>query len=300
MDISFDTYNIFYYVCEFKNITKTANFLYISQPAITKQIKNLEKNLGKKLINKVPNGIELTEDGIILYNEIKDSIEKLQQVKNTFKEKVDKYDIKIRIIAGHNTIKKLLLVALSELNKKHHNLKFELSTFPFAESMKKLRDGKADLIFLSMDELIEEYNNIVVNELKSFEDILAVRSDLRDNYPKIIKLININDYPIICKSNPSVARQNVEKILEKKGVQLVPTYELSNNWLIEEYVKLGLGVGLVTKEYLSRELADNVVSEIETDIRFPKRNIGYAYRRNSIVYPIIMEFIKELNKQLKK
>ena len=42
MDINLDGYKIFYYVCEFKNLTKVAEILYVSQPAVSKQIKKLE------------------------------------------------------------------------------------------------------------------------------------------------------------------------------------------------------------------------------------------------------------------
>ena len=299
MNISFDLYNIFYYVCEFKNITKAANFLYVSQPAITKQIKNLENALGKQLIIKVPKGIELTEDGMILYNEIKEHIEKLQQVEQIFNEKNNNYDITIRIIAGYNTIKKILLPSLSKFNKKHSNVKFELSTYPFIESIQKLKEGKADLIFLSMKEATEEYKNIKVVKFASFQDIFVVRSDQYHDYPKKINMFDLNNYPIICKAGSSVSRRNIEDILRKQGIEFTPTYQLSNNWLVEEYVKLGLGMGLATKEFLTKELTSGEVKEIKTDIKIPKREVGYAYRNNSLIYPILKEFINDLNDNIK-
>ena len=42
MNISYDLYKYFFYVCEFKSITKASNYLYITQPALSKQIKQLE------------------------------------------------------------------------------------------------------------------------------------------------------------------------------------------------------------------------------------------------------------------
>ncbi|MBR3209043.1 MAG: LysR family transcriptional regulator [Bacilli bacterium] len=77
MNINFDLYKIFYYVSEFKSITKTANYMHISQPAVTRHIKNLESIVGNDLIAKVPKGIELTDEGKKLYEIIKKPAEEL-------------------------------------------------------------------------------------------------------------------------------------------------------------------------------------------------------------------------------
>lgn len=144
MDTNISLYNIFYYVCEFRNITKVANFLYVSQPAITSHIRNLEKHLGKKLVIKAQKGIELTQEGLELYNQIKEPIEKLHEVDHKFMSSTSNYDITIRIIAGYSTIKKILLDALSNFNVAHTNVKYEISTYPYKEAMEKLKDGKVD------------------------------------------------------------------------------------------------------------------------------------------------------------
>ena len=62
MNMNFDLYKIFYYVFEFKSITKTANYMHISQPAVTRHRKNLESIVWNDLIAKVPKGIELTDE----------------------------------------------------------------------------------------------------------------------------------------------------------------------------------------------------------------------------------------------
>ena len=100
LNINFDWYNVFYYVSEFKSVTKTANFFYVSQPAITKSIRNLEKSLGKKKKKKTPNGIELTPDGEKLYNEIKNPIESLNSITSNLKTRNTKYNETININCG--------------------------------------------------------------------------------------------------------------------------------------------------------------------------------------------------------
>lgn len=298
MDTNFSLYNIFYYVCEFRNITKVANFLYVSQPAITTHIKNLERHLGKKLIIKAPKGIELTQDGLNLYNQIKEPIERIHEVDRNFMSSTPNYDLTIRITAGYSTIKKILLESLSKFNVNHANIKYEVSTYPYKEAYEKLKDGKIDLLILNMQEA-EENKNIVVQKLFEVQDAFFVSPNVRKDYPKILKIEDINEYPIIVKLGKSYSKEVLEELLEQKSKKLVPRYELSNNWLVEEYVKMGLGIGIINKDFLKKEIEDGELEEIKTDCELPKRELVCAYRKDSPIYSIIREFVSEIIKNMK-
>ena len=71
MNINFELYRIFYVVATVGNITKASQLLNISQPAVTKQIKNLEGQLGGDLFIRTKRGVILTENGKEIYNYIK-------------------------------------------------------------------------------------------------------------------------------------------------------------------------------------------------------------------------------------
>lgn len=298
MDINFELYKIFYFVCKFNSITKTANFLYVSQPGITKHIKKLEDIIGKKLIYKVAHGIELTQEGKELYNSIKDSVESLINIENIGKN--NNREIKVRIVAGYSTIKKFLLETLLDFNIKYPNIKFELGTYPYHEALQRLRDGKADLIFLNLKESRDNYNDIIINECYEVQDIFAIKYSSKSQYPDKIKFLDLNDYPVICKAGKSIARKNIETYFEKNNKKFLPKYELSNNWLIEEYVNMGMGIGLVTREFVEQDLEDKKMLEVKLDRSLPKRKIGYAYRKNTINADILKEFVSEIRKKVIK
>ena len=75
MNIDFELYRIFYTVANNKNITKAAEESNISQPAISKSIKNLEEQLGGQLFVRTKRGVILTEEGYEFYIYIKQAIE---------------------------------------------------------------------------------------------------------------------------------------------------------------------------------------------------------------------------------
>ena len=296
MNINLDLYNYFYYVCEFKSITKAANFLYVSQPAITKQIKKLENILGKKLIIRNTRGIELTKDGELLYNEIKTSIEILNSTEASFKEKTDKYDETIKIVAGHSTLKKFLLKSLTEYNKFYPSIKFELSTYRYQKSIQLLREGKVDLIFLTMEEISEKYSNIVFEKFMVVDDIFVVSKDLKTNFPDEIKIIDLNNYPTISLLKHTISRKWLNNYFNKNGLEFKPKYELSSTWLIDEYVSSSVGIGVLVKQHVIDKLNSGELIEIKTDVKLPQRTMAYAYKKDSIKYPIIKEFVEYIKR----
>ena len=77
--IDFELYRVFKIVADEENLTKASKKLYISQPAITKHIKNLEKELNVELFTRSKYGMILNENGKKLYLQIKDSIENLSK-----------------------------------------------------------------------------------------------------------------------------------------------------------------------------------------------------------------------------
>lgn len=294
MDVSLDAYKIYYYVCEFKNLTKAANILYVTQPAITRQIKKLEESLGKTLVIRTTKGIELTNEGQLLYNEIKAPMERILHAENTFKYKLDNYETNLKIIAGHFTIKKILLPAMTKFNKKHPKVKFEMNTYPFSKAIQKLRRNEADLIFFTKDELTESYNDIITKNICEIQDILVVSSEVKRKYPNKISILDLNRFPTISKPENSSCRNMIDKYFKEAGQKFIPTYELSNYWLVDEYVRLGLGVGFEIKQFIEDDLQNENLVEIKTEEVLPKRQMAYAMKKNSACYEIIREFMKEV------
>lgn len=94
--IDLELYKIFVIVADEKNITKASQVLHISQPAVSKHIRNLEDQLHIKLVNRNNYGIELTKEGDNIYNDIKEHIYALEKIYNKYK--------KVRVINKRNRI----------------------------------------------------------------------------------------------------------------------------------------------------------------------------------------------------
>ena len=298
MDTKLDIYVTFYYVCKLKNITKVAEMMYLTQPAVSKQIKNLEVSLGKKLIIRNTTGIELTEDGIQLYDKIKMPIEELLQIESSYKDETDNYDVTIKIIAGQMLTKYYLIPAMTEFNKNHPQVKFETSTLPYSESIQKLRNGEADLIFLSSDEVTEEYNDIEIKDFIEIKDALVMHKDLKDKFSNKIDLKDLNELPIICTKKPSSSRAFIDNYFNSIGKTFTPKYETSSIWITYEYIMSKLGIGVITNYFLNDLLEKNELIELETTPEIPARKLQYAIRKNGPIHSVIRDLLKQIKSSL--
>ena len=294
MNISFDLYRIFYYVCKNRSITKAANELLVSQPAITRHIKNLEGLLGVTLIYKSSGGIELTDEGEALYQEIKSSVEALDCIEKKYHLKEKNYEYTIRVIANYSIIQSVLLDVIESFSKTHPNIRFEVDTKRYDIAFSKLRDGESDLVLLNYKKNMQEYSDIQVQSLGQVEDVFIVRGEDRSQYPDVLPLEDIASYPLICKEKNAVSSSLLSSYLEEKGKDFAPKYVINTDWLITEYVKRGLGIGLIPKDFASG------FEIIPTNPELPRREICYAIRKNSVYYPILQDFLREIKNRLMK
>lgn len=81
-NINLNLYRVFYYVAKEKSITGAAKRLYISQPAISKSLKKLEEELAVELFSRNLNGVELTEEGKILFTYVEKSLKSIRAAEN--------------------------------------------------------------------------------------------------------------------------------------------------------------------------------------------------------------------------
>ena len=116
--IDLELYKIFKIVANEENITKASQRLNISQPAVTKHIKNLESQLNIKLFERTNRGLKLTDIGKKIYNEINTPIEILEKVENKYG------NVKCINLGTHVTVfNKILGEKFAKYCKEHPDIK---------------------------------------------------------------------------------------------------------------------------------------------------------------------------------
>ena len=290
MNINFELYKVFYEVANEKSISKGAEKLMISQPAVTQSIKTLEGELGGQLFIRTPKGVILTTEGEILYNYIKDGMSYFVNGANKFTSLKNLSSGVINIGATTIISEKFLMPYLKEFNNKYPNIIINVVNDLTDNLTKKLRNGDLDIVIMSIN------NNTNIKDLKlkeiTFLNDIFVGSEKYKN-KKIESIEDLLKEDILLQKYPSVSRTNFNNYLKEYNLSCIPKMEVVSHSLLTSFTENGFGIGLLTKEFITDKL-NKTLFEIKTGVNIPKRTLVYATKSNSIPSFTTVKFIEIL------
>lgn len=298
MNIDFELYRIFYVVANHCNITKASEELSISQPAISKSIKNLEEQLGGQLFVRTKRGVVLTEEGKEFYNYIKQAIEYINNAENKFTDLINLETGCIKIGISTTLTKEFLLPYLEEFHSLYPKIDIQIITNLTSDLMPKLRNGLIDIVILNLND--KNYgNDIDIIKCRKINDCFVVNNKYKDLIDKEISLKDLNNYPLILQAKGSNTREFLDNVARENGVILKPNIELASYSLVVEFSKIGLGIGYATKEYIKDTIKNKELLELKIKEKIPSRYIGIALSKNHVPNFSTKKLIEIINKKRK-
>ena len=281
MNIDFELYRIFYTVANNGNITKAALELNISQPAISKSIKNLEEQLGGTLFIRTKRGVILTNEGKEFYNYIKKAIEYITSAENKFTDLINLETGCIRIGISTTLTKEFLLPYLEKFHKLYPNIDIMISTNISSELLTKLRNGLIDIVILNLNN--KKYDDdIEIIKCKEINDCFVINNDYLNLNNLNLSIKDLNNYPLILQTRESNTRDFIDNFAKEHNIILKPNMELASYTLVVTLVKIGFGIGYATKEYIKKELENKELFELKIKETIPSRYIGIALCKNNV------------------
>ena len=273
MNINFELYRVFYTVANTKNITKAAEELMISQPAISKSIKSLEDQLGGQLFIRTKRGVILTDEGKEFYNYISRAMEYIYNAENKFTDLINLNTGTIKIGVSATLTKEFLVPYLEEFHSKYPKIDIQIVTNLTTELIPKLKNGLIDLIILNLvDNILDKDMRVI--KCKEVQDCFVVNNSYKNLLDKELSFADLRNYPLLLQSKGSNTRMFLDNLTKQNGVVLKPIMELASYTLVVEFSKIGFGIGYVVKDYIKKELKNKELFILNIKENIPKRDIG--------------------------
>lgn len=286
-------------VAEVGNITKAANSMHLTQPTLSRQLQDLEKELGQKLFVRGNHSVSLTAEGMILKKRAEEIIELVEKTENEFSTIKDEVAGDIFIGSGETKSIKLITDVMKTLKQDYPKIKFHIVSGDSEDLVERLEKGLLDFCVLIQPFNLEKYNYIDLEEKDTWGILL--RKDDPMVKKKSIKIEDLIGLPLL------ISRQVIKKTIEDNPIlnwfgedyeklKIVGTYNLLYNAAIMTEDKIGYALGL------DRLIAETINSPLTFRPLNPKLEVGIsiAWKKNQVFSKPAKLFLDELQKTFQK
>lgn len=271
--VDLELYKIFKIVAEEENITNASKRLNISQPAVTKHIQNLEDTLKIKLFDRKNKGLNLTEIGKSIFEEIQNPITILE---NIYKKYSVNKDIELGIHA--TMLNKIFSKELSKYYETNESVKINITNNNSDEMLSKLEKQELDIVITKK---VNDYKNEKIEFIKlgTMQDILVVNSNSELLNNKINE-IELKEKVLYMPRKTSITTINFFDSINSNEDEFKNIKNISYDAMLE-IIKNTNGIGVMTREYIEMELKENEIIELKTTFKIKPIEFGiYINKEN--------------------
>lgn len=292
MNINLELYKTFYYVAKNGSISRAANELMISQPAISKSIKTLEEQIGTNLFIRKRDGVELTEAGETIYKKIKEAMDLINSAENDLEVLTNMDSGTINIGASKTILHEFLMPYIKSFHKKYPKINIRIFTDKTAELVKKSKTGLIDVIFTNMPYYMP--NEFDIFKLMDLHDCLVANKSFEYLKDKNISKEKLEKLPLLILTKGATTRIRFDDYCTEHNIKIHPEMEFGSNTLIKDFTMAGFGIGLLTQEHVKNELDSGELFKLNIELPLKEKYLGMVFNKEnkSLVSKNFINYIK--------
>ncbi|MBR5273171.1 MAG: LysR family transcriptional regulator [Clostridia bacterium] len=290
-NVSLDLYKVFVSVYECGSFSSAARELYVTQPAVSQSIKQLESALEVTLFTRDKKKVIPTAEADQLYSMISPALDMIDVAEDNVEKMRHMASGSLSISAGDAVLKYYLLPCLKEFREKYPNINIVVTNKTSTEAFELLKSGKIDVAFVNTpinDETLMHKTCIRIH------DVFIAGEKFSDMKGRAVSGEELATKPLMMLEKLSNSRRAVDGEFLKRGIVLSPQLELVTHDLLVDFAKINFGVSCVTREFV--DFSDGGLFEINLDVPLPERAVALCWAKNfnmSIAKQCFIDMIQE-------
>ena len=290
--VNLELYKVFYTVAKCGSLTRAAEELYISQPAVSQSIKQLETQLGVSLFNRTHRGMELSaQGGKVIFHKVEEALGLFNEAQVMLSQINTSATGTIRIGASDTIFGYVLSDKIVEFREKYPAVKIELVSDYSPQTMEELKNGEIDVAFVNLPMQVDDALTLYGN-FKRLTDVFIVGEKYESLTGSVLPLSELKKYPLITLDKDTVATKSLNAFLASVGIELSPSIEVGSFEVMKRLVSKGMGIGVMPREYAEKELEDGVLKVLETDPALSARSVGMVLPKHTTASYALRMFIE--------
>lgn len=291
--LNLNQFRVFYEAARSGSFTNAARKLFITQPAVTAQMKAFEDQCNLKLFKKKGRRLYLTDEGTTLYEyarrifeyerEVEDVIEEMRKLKRGI----------LRLGTSKAYARYFMPFLISSFREAYPHIKVYLDEGSSLDIIHSLLDLKNEVALIAR---LEDNPNVTFLPFKQNRLALILAPNHRLAGRKKVSLEELADDPIIMKEIGSGTRKLVNGMFRTNGLTPNVLMETSNTEFIKQLVQRGEGVSFLVEEAVAAEIGDKRLATVPLAGETPFLNVSIAYLKDQHLSHPARAFVEMLKK----
>lgn len=280
------------------SITGAANYLHLTQPTLSRQLQELERELGQKLLIRTNHNVSLTPEGMILRKRAEEILDMVEKTENEFSSLKHEIAGEIYIGSGETSSIKCVAEVIKEIQSEYPNIKFNLHSGNADDVSEKVDKGLLDFGILIQPTDISRYEYLSLNSYDTWG--LVMRKDSSLAKKDFITIDDLMDIPLIVSRQVDKITTVKNDYLEwfgdsRKSLTIVVRYNLIYNAaiMVEEGVGYALGLDGLINTTGSNELCFRPLSPVL------KSGLNMVWKKYQVFSPAAKFFLEKMQEKLK-
>jgi DNA-binding transcriptional LysR family regulator len=282
---------VFEAVANNSNFTRAAEELYLTQPAVSMQIRQLEGNLGIALFDHLGKKIFLTDAGKEFYKSSRNITQQLESVEEYLEELkgVRQGHLKIVVATTANSFATNLLATFIQ---RHPEITISLDVTNRQRLIETLESNESDLVIMGQP---PEKLDLVADPFMDNPLVMIVGRGhplYRKRAKSTFTPSEVEQYKFVVREKGSGTRTAMERFFRERELNLETSMEFGSNEAIKQAVQAGLGLAIVSIHTIKLELQAKVVRILDVEDLPIKRKWHLVYRKGKRLSPVAQAFRK--------
>lgn len=248
-NINLNLYKVFYDVAKYGSFSKTAEFTYTTQSAISKSIKKLEEELETPLFYRNSNGIELTEKGKELLYYVEKSYGNILTAERLMLETENLERGKLNIGLPSHIASFFFFDKIIDFHNKYPNIEMQLMSGSTRQLMDLLDKHKMDFI-IDTSPIITNNMDLNIIKLSTVKYSFICRKDMYDKYKDIKSIKDLENVPLVLPVQGTNNRKALDELFIKNNMNPKRIINIHTSEVILNAVNNNLGVGYVISDLI--------------------------------------------------
>lgn len=283
---------LFYFTAKYKSPSAAAEYLNISQPAVTTGIHRLEAYYDVKFFQRDGKSMALTEAGEALRKFAEKIFEIELLAEDCIRNFQTQKERRIQIHASETFGAYYLPTLINRFNQSHSQVNISVDIMLNDRVVENTLNIKNDIGFVSYP-----INNDKLRVIEVLEDrfVVIVSPDYFLAQNRVIRPADLEDQVIVMHEKSSAVRQALLKFIEKENIQITTPVEYSNNEAIKRAVELHAGIALISRMVAYKEIQRGELIAIPLSDAAIKRKFYLIQHKDKYVFTALQNLLAEMN-----